>query len=85
MRNLIILIVIFAVVGLVVGYLMFGRQDLTNELIPIGRLFASDDTWAGDAVLRELRAGKRQNIYIAGAVGAGIGLVLGFALNRRRR
>jgi hypothetical protein len=83
-KNLIILAVIFGVVGLVVGYLIFGRLALTNELIPLGQLFST-----GNGLLDSLRdiagfAEKRQNIYISGGVGVAVGIVLGFALRRRR-
>jgi len=84
-RNLIILTVVFGVVGLVVGYLIFGRINLTNELIPLRDLFSS-----GDGILGEIGrqvagfADKRQNIYVSGGVGAAVGVALGFVLKRRR-
>ena len=85
MRNLIILAVIFGVVGLVVGYLIFGRLGLTNELIPVGQLFSSGDTIFG-AIGRDIAgfSAKRQNIFVSGGVGVLVGIILGFALKRRR-
>ena len=85
MRNLIILVAVFGVVGLVVGYLIFGRIGITNDLIPLRDLFSSGggrlSSIARDAVGF---AEKRQSIYISGAVGAVVGVALGFVLNRRR-
>jgi len=84
-RNLIILAVIFGVVGLVVGYLLFGRADLTNELIPLNQLFASSDNLVGQ-IRNQLPSfqAKRQNILICGGAGVVVGVILGFVLRRRR-
>jgi hypothetical protein len=83
-RNLIILAVVFGIVGLVVGYLIFGRMEVTNQLIPLRDLFGGGDTLIGQ-IADEFRAAKRQNIYISGAVGVGVGVVLSVLLGRRRR
>jgi len=84
-RNLIILAVIFGIVGLVVGYLIFGRLEFTNELIPVGQLFSSGNSLFGE-IGRQIAGfqAKRQSIYISGGVGVLVGGVLGFALRRRR-
>ena len=85
MRNLLILAAIFGVVGLVVGYLIFGRIGITNELIPLRDLFSSGDGILGD-IGRQVAgfADKRQSIYISGGVGVVVGVALGFVLKRRR-
>ncbi|MBU8912748.1 MAG: hypothetical protein KOO61_01910 [Spirochaetales bacterium] len=85
MRNLLILAAIFGVVGLVVGYLIFGRFGITNELIPLHDLFSSGDGILGE-IGREVAgfADKRQSIYISGGVGIVVGVALGFVLRRRR-
>lgn len=85
MRNLLILTAIFGVVGLVVGYLIFGRIGITNELIPLRDLFSSGDGILGD-IGRQVAgfADKRQSIYISGGVGVVVGVALGFVLKRRR-
>jgi len=81
----IILAIVLGAVGLVIGYLVFARYALGNEVIPIDRLFSIGDP---DAVgsLRDAVgfAEKRQNIYISGGVGAVVGVVVGMILNRRR-
>jgi len=84
-RNLLILAAIFGVVGLVVGYLIFGRIGITNELIPLRDLFSSGDGILGD-IGRQVAgfADKRQSIYISGGVGVVVGVALGFVLKRRR-
>lgn len=85
MRNLLILAAVFGVVGLVVGYLIFGRSVVTNDLIAIRQLFSSGETGIGEFA-RQVAGfvDKRQNIYISGGVGAVVGAALGFVLNRRK-
>ncbi len=89
MRNLIILAVLFGIIGLAVGYLIFGRWGLTNDLIPLRDLFGSAETAFGRAareVVGELAglSAKRQSIYISGGVGVAIGVVVGLLIRRRR-
>lgn len=82
MRNIVVLGIVFGIVGLVVGYLIFGRAF--GELVPIvdifrpaGNLFEQ----LGEAVrgIEEMR----QNILISGGVGLVCGVVLGILLNKR--
>lgn len=85
MRNLIILVLVLGVLGLVIGYLVFGRYALGNELIPIGRLFSIGDPEVFGAVRDAAGfAAKRQNIFISGGIGVVVGVVLSLILNRRR-
>jgi hypothetical protein len=88
-RNLIILALLLGIVGLAIGYLIFGRWGITNELIPLRTLFGSADTTLGRAareVVGEISglAAKRQSIYISGGVGVVVGAVVGLLIRRRR-
>jgi hypothetical protein len=80
---IIIMTVGLGLIGLVFGYLMFGR--FLGEYLSLGQLLAP----AGN-LLEELGrqiAGiktARQNVLIAGGVGAVAGLVLSLLLKRRR-
>lgn len=89
MRNMIILVVVFGIVGLVLGYLIFGRRAIGNELIPLGELFSAGES----GVVGEIKgavtdaigyAEKRRNIYLSGGVGGVVGLILGLVIRRRR-
>lgn len=84
MRNLIIFGVLFGVIGLVVGYLIFGRWGLTNDLIPLRDLFSSADNLIGE-VARDVAglSDKRQSIFISGGVGVIVGVVVGLLVRRR--
>jgi len=75
--------VIIGTVGLVVGYLIFGR--LAGDYLPVGRLLQRPHNLLED--LAQSVTGiqnARRSILISGAVGAGVGVVVG-ALGRRRR
>lgn len=80
---IIIMTVGLGLVGLIFGYLMFAR--FLGEYLSVRELLAPADN-----VLEEL--GKqlsgikaaRQNVFIAGGIGAVAGLILGFVLKRRR-
>lgn len=80
---IIIMTVGLGLIGLVFGYLMFGR--FLGEYLSLGEFLAPADN-----VLEELGrqiAGiktARQNVLIAGGVGAVAGLVLSLLLKRRR-
>lgn len=93
MRNLIILTVAFGAVGLVVGYLVFGRLGITNDLVPLRDLFFSGSSGSRGVVQQAVRsivdqvagfADMRRSIYISGGVGAAVGVVVG-VLSRRRK
>ena len=82
MRNIVVLGIIFGIVGLVVGYLIFGRAF--GELVPIADIFRPAGNLfeqLGEAVrgIEEMR----QNILISGGVGLACGVVLGIFLNKR--
>ena len=82
MRRTIVLIIVLAAVGLVVGYLIFARTEggyvsLKALLRPTRHLL--------DELVKKVTGIEtmRRNILISGAVGAGVGLVLGLATGRR--
>lgn len=81
MRNPIVSALLFGVLGLVVGYLIFGRTG--GSFVPVLDLIRLPDNIfqeLGQAVrgIREIR----RNILIAGGVGLGVGLLYS-ALRRR--
>lgn len=84
-RNIVVLGIVFGVIGLAVGYLIFARSELTNQLIPIRDLFGPPENAIGEFI-RDVGGltGKRQSVYISGGVGAAVGVVLGTLLRRRR-
>jgi ABC-type antimicrobial peptide transport system permease subunit len=87
MRRVILWIILLAILGLVVGYLIFARTShgylsLQSLLSPSQNVF--------DTLVRSVRGIPqiRQNILISAGVGAGIGLIAGLAggsARRRRR
>ena len=82
MRNVLVLGLVLGIVGLVVGYLIFGRW--LGQLVAIGDIFRPADNVLAEfgqslAGFREMR----QNILISGGVGVAFGVVLGLFLNRR--
>ncbi len=90
MRRIIGSALVVAVIGLVVGYLIFGR-NVAGEFIPLDQLL----TLPGDGAVGFLQqAGQeltgirdaRQNILISGALGLAVGAAVGvFAPGGRRR
>ena len=82
MRNVLVLGVVFGVVGLVVGYLIFGRAF--GELVPIVDIFRPADGLF-DEIGGAFRGIKemRQSILVSGGVGIVFGVVLGAFLKRR--
>ena len=75
--------VIIGLVGLGVGYLIFGR--VAGQYVSIGELLQAPRNILED--LAESITGMqhaRRNILISGAVGAAVGLVVGALVGRRR-
>lgn len=80
---IIIMTIGLGLVGLIFGYLMFAR--FLGEYLSVRELLAPADN-----IIEEL--GKqitgiksaRQNVFIAGGIGAVAGFILGFVLRRRR-
>ncbi len=84
MRNVILLGLVFGVVGLVLGYLIFARAPITGELIAIRNLIDPPSGFVMN-FFNELRqfAEIRRNILFTGAGGAIVGVVLGVVVSRR--
>ncbi|TVR62762.1 MAG: hypothetical protein EA426_01435 [Spirochaetaceae bacterium] len=84
MSKIISLAVIFGVVGLVVGYLIFARAPVTGNLIPIGDLFRSPQNVIGQFVQSVGQFAEiRRNILFTGAGGIALGAILGVVIGRR--
>ncbi len=86
MRNIIVLGIVFAAVGLVLGYLVFARRTLGGGLIPIGDLISGTQMPRGlgdlGRVVDDVRGlGEiRRNILLSGGGGLLVGAVLGGVL-----
>lgn len=94
MGRIIVTAVIVAVIGLVVGYLIFG-QNVAGDYIAIDRLIQIPDEDSIGGALQEIGQAvtgireARQNILISGAVGLAVGAIIGaspvFGRRGRRR
>jgi hypothetical protein len=75
--------VILGIVGLVVGYLIFGR--IAGDYVPVGQLLQPAKNVLEDLAqsLTGVQSARR-SVLISGAVGAAVGLIVG-AVGRRRR
>ncbi len=84
MKRLVIFAVVFGVLGLVIGYLIFGR--IAGEYVPIQHIFNIPDDLLG-SVAQSITGviSVRQSILVAGAVGLGLGVVAAASSGRRRR
>jgi hypothetical protein len=82
--RIIALLIIFAVIGLAVGYLIFARTG--SGYISV-QVLVSPSKNVLDDLVKSVTGIKqvRQNILILGAVGAGVGLALGVVTSRKRR
>ncbi|MFP4115417.1 MAG: hypothetical protein ACOC0O_02725 [Spirochaetota bacterium] len=84
MRNVLLLAVVFGVVGLVIGYLIFARAPVTGELISIGNLIQPPNDLIGEIVSELSQFSEiRRNILYTGAGGVVVGIVLGVIVSRR--
>ena len=83
MKRVLVSAVVFGIVGLVVGYLIFGR--VAGEYIPIQTIFRLPENMIGSMAQNITGVSDaRQSIFIAGAVGLGLGVVASSAGRRRR-
>ncbi len=75
--NKILAIVIFTIIGLLIGYLLFGKMG--GEYLDISTIFGSSGGGLGDFA-RDLSGitKARNNIMITGGVGFVIGLIFTF-------
>jgi hypothetical protein len=82
MRRIIGFALTLGVLGLVIGYLIFGK--IAGEYVSISALFGLGDdllSRLSEAVMQ--LSDIRQNILISGAVGLGVGVVAGAVFPRR--
>jgi len=83
MKRIILLLIIVGIIGLAVGYLIFARTS--SGYVSIQALVSPSKNLLDDLVKSVTGIKKmRQNILICGAVGAGLGLVLGAFTSRAR-
>jgi hypothetical protein len=84
MKRIILLLIVVGIIGLAVGYLIFARTS--SGYVSIQVLISPSKNVLDDLVKSVTGIKKiRQNILICGAVGAGVGLVLGLVTSRARR
>ena len=84
MKRIILLLIVVGIIGLAVGYLIFARTD--SGYVSVEVLFSPSKNVL-DELVKSVTGIKqiRQNILICGAVGAGVGLLLGLVSSRARR
>lgn len=77
MKKFIIYILIFGILGLLFGYLFFGK--IAGEYVHIKTIFSSSQN-ALESIGRNISGitGMKQNILISGGLGAIVGLILAF-------
>jgi len=84
MKRIILLLIIVGIIGLAVGYLIFARTG--SGYVSIQVLISPSKNVLDDLVKSVTGIKQmRQNILICGAVGAGVGLLLGLLTSRARR
>ena len=84
MKRIILLLIIVGIIGLAVGYLIFARTS--SGYVSIQALISPSKNVLDDLVKSVTGIKQiRQNILICGAVGAGVGLLLGLVTSRARR
>lgn len=77
MKKLVIYILLFGIIGLIIGYLLFGKMG--GEYINVKVIFNSSKS-AIESFGRNVSglAKIKQNILISGGIGAVLGLVITF-------
>jgi hypothetical protein len=84
MKRIILLLIIVGIIGLAVGYLIFARTS--SGYVSIQVLISPSKNVLDDLVKSVTGIKQiRRNILICGAVGAGVGLLLGLVTSRARR
>lgn len=83
MKNVILFAIILAIVGLVVGYFMFGK--IAGEYISVQRLLGLSSKGILNKAINTVAdiSARRNKILLCGLAGAGVGVVLGFLGKRR--
>ncbi len=84
MRNVLLLAVVFGVVGLVLGYVIFARAPVTGDLIAVRNLIDPPEGLLG-RIVEEVGqfAEIRRNILLSGGGGVVVGVILGLIVGRR--
>ena len=78
------LLIIFAIIGLTVGYFIFGQ--INGEFVSPVDIFKSPDNFFSRTINNLAGIDEiRQNILISGAIGAIIGIIIGAALKRNKK
>lgn len=82
MKKYIIFILVFAIIGLVVGYFIFGR--IQGEYIALDTIFSSSENIV-ESLGRDIAGLEsiKQNIMISGGVGALLGLIIRIFTGRK--
>ena len=82
MKNIFISIIIFGILGLIVGYLFFGK--IAGEYVSIQSIFQSSGN-ALESFGRKLSGlnNIRQNILVSGGVGGVIGMLFFYARKKK--
>ena len=85
MRNIIILGIVLAVLGLLFGYLVFGK--IAGEYVSVKALFTSSSGSVIRGLVQKLVGITtiRRNILISGGVGLVAGVILGAAFAMKKR
>lgn len=83
MSKTVAFILLFAVLGLIAGYLLFAKMG--GGYLSITTLLQPADNNVKGLLQKAVGIPKiRTNILISGAIGAGVGLLLSVAMGRRR-
>lgn len=77
MKKFIIYFLLFGILGLIIGYLLFGK--IGNEYINVKHIFSTSKSALG-SFGRSISgiAQMKQNIMISGGIGAVIGFIIAF-------
>lgn len=83
-RNVLLLAIVFGIVGLVLGWLIFGRWPITDELISIQHLISPPENFVGNLLSGTQQYEEiRRNILLSGGGGVVLGIILGAIVSRR--
>ena len=81
--KIILLLMIFAIIGLIVGYFIFGQ--INGEFVSPVDIFKSPDNFISRTINNLVGIDEiRQNILISGAIGAIMGIIIGATFKRNK-
>ncbi len=74
----ILTISMFTFIGLIVGYFIFAKDPILGKYIDINTLLGinTNDTFLEEIVINAIIEPIKQNIYISGAIGSVLGIVI---------